>query len=94
MLQIKCPWCGLREGVEFHYHGEAHITRPSHEEENLENWVGYMYERENTAGWQRDLWSHDAGCGRYFNVIRNSITDEIADTYKIGEKPKALPKEG
>jgi hypothetical protein len=28
VLLIPCPWCGLRDEIEFSYGGEAHIVRP------------------------------------------------------------------
>ena len=33
MLNIECPWCGLRHETEFSYGGEAHIARPENPEE-------------------------------------------------------------
>ena len=30
---------------------------------------------------------HSAGCRKYFNATRHTVTYEILETYKIGEKP-------
>jgi heterotetrameric sarcosine oxidase delta subunit len=92
LLYIPCPWCGEREELEFHYHDEGHIVRPDVSVGDGE-WSSYLYERENVEGWQRDLWSHDAGCRRYFYVLRHSVTDEIGGAYKVGEKLPPLPAE-
>ena len=35
---------------------------------------------------------HAAGCRRWFNVLRDTVSHEIAATYRIGEKPP-LPGE-
>ncbi|MDG2416820.1 MAG: sarcosine oxidase subunit delta, partial [Pelagibacterales bacterium] len=33
---------------------------------------------------------HDHGCRRWFNVMRDTVSDEILATYKMGEeKPKS-----
>ena len=28
MQLIRCPWCGPREEVEYHYGGQAHVPLP------------------------------------------------------------------
>ena len=30
---------------------------------------------------------HAAGCRKYFNVTRHTVTYEILETYKVGERP-------
>ena len=30
---------------------------------------------------------HSAGCRKYFNATRHTVSYEILETYKIGEKP-------
>src|SRR5450830_1800314 len=35
---------------------------------------------------------HVAGCRQYFNVTRDTVTYEILETYKIGEKPQFTAK--
>jgi sarcosine oxidase delta subunit len=32
---------------------------------------------------------HVHGCGRFFNVARNTMTDTIVSSYKAGERPVA-----
>ena len=46
-----------------------------------------MFFRDNPRGLHHELWVHAAGCRRYFNVTRHTVTYEILETYKIGEKP-------
>lgn len=75
MLIIKCPWCGLRDETEFNYGGEAHIKRPLHTEKlSNEEWADYLFFRKNTKGSHDEQWCHTAGCGRWFDKNRNTVT--------------------
>ena len=78
MLIINCPYCGPRDEIEFHYGGEAYISRPSSSHKLTdEDWAEYLFMRTNTKGWHSERWSHSAGCRRWFNVQRNTVTNEI-----------------
>ena len=88
MFLIKCPWCGDRDQTEFSCHGEAHIERPINPSEiDDESWAQYVFFRDNKKGLHYERWIHDHGCRRWFNVVRNTITDEIILIYKMGERP-------
>lgn len=90
MLLIECPYCGLRDETEFSYAGEAHIARPLETEKlSHEEWADYLFMRSNPKGDHREQWLHAAGCRRYFNAVRDTVTYKIYATYKIGEKPPA-----
>ena len=43
--------------------------------------------RKNTKGPYLERWVHTHGCRRWFNVQRNTHTNEIIAVYKMGEKP-------
>ncbi|WP_020592622.1 sarcosine oxidase subunit delta family protein [Kiloniella laminariae] len=87
MLYIKCPWCGERDETEYHYGGEAHIARPENPDELTDaEWAEYVFMRTNTKGVHRERWVHSDGCRRWFNVARNTVTNEIVAVYKAGEK--------
>lgn len=90
MLLIPCPWCGSRPEIEFSYGGEAHLARPEHPEA-LDDaaWTAYLYLRSNPRGLHAERWRHARGCGRFFNALRDTTTDAIAVTYRIGEPPPA-----
>ncbi|VEA68735.1 Sarcosine oxidase delta subunit [Serratia rubidaea] len=90
MLHIWCPWCGEhREEEEFHPKGQAHIVRPADPDAcSDEEWGEYLFFRDNPRGVHRELWVHAAGCRKYFNVARNTVSYEILETYRIGEQPK------
>ena len=90
MLQIYCPHCQeLRAEEEFTCHGEAHIQRPP-EPESLsdEAWGDYLFFRKNPKGLHHEMWYHAAGCRRYFNVTRDTVSYVISETYPIGGVPR------
>ena len=91
MFVIKCPYCGDRDQTEFSCHGEAHIARPENPETLTdEEWGEYLFIRSNKKGIHYERWTHDHGCRRWFNVMRDTVSDEILATYKMGEeKPKS-----
>ncbi len=90
MLQVKCPYCGVRDISEFSCHGEAHISRPTATDKlSDKEWGDYVFFRTNPKGLHADRWMHVAGCRKWFNMLRNTATDEIIETYRIGEKPKS-----
>jgi heterotetrameric sarcosine oxidase delta subunit len=79
MLSIPCPWCGPRDEVEFSYGGEAHVSYPS-DSESLDDaaWSDYLFYRRNPAGPWAERWLHSAGCRRWFEVTRDTVTHEIS----------------
>jgi heterotetrameric sarcosine oxidase delta subunit len=91
MLLIECPWCGARDETEFRYGGEAHISRPE-EPDRLSDaqWAEYLFMRNNPKGLFAERWIHVAGCRRWFNAIRHTVTHRIVAVYKPGEsRPEA-----
>ncbi len=90
MLLIDCPWCGKRPEIEFAYGGQAHLVRPPRPAElSDQQWANYLYVRSNPRGLHAERWRHTHGCGRFFNALRDTTTDQFAATYRIGEKPPA-----
>ena len=87
MFLIHCPYCGEdREEEEFHAAGEAHLMRPVDPDACTdEEWGNYLYFRRNPRGLHRELWVHAAGCGKYFNIARDTATYVIHGSYCIGE---------
>jgi sarcosine oxidase, subunit delta len=86
MLLITCPYCGNRPEVEFHCGGEAHIARPD-DPSVLDDvqWADYLYNRTSDKGVHAERWLHVHGCGRWFNALRNTVSDAFLITYKMGE---------
>ncbi len=92
MLLIPCPYCGMeRPELEFRYGGEAHIVRPVDPDAvNDADWAEYLYFRSNRKGVLAERWRHAAGCGRFFNCLRDTASDRILATYKAGEPRPTL----
>lgn len=92
MLLLTCPCCGaVAEETEFHAGGQAHIERkagPEHSEADFEE---YLFLRNNPKGVHLERWRHQFGCGKWFNLVRDTRTLEIYGTYDIAAK--APPKE-
>ncbi len=86
MLLIPCPYCGPRPEIEFRYGGEAHIPRPARPSEiDDDAWAEFLYGRTNSKGLHAERWRHSHGCARFFNCVRDTVTDKIVATYKVGE---------
>ncbi len=91
MLIIDCPWCGRREQPEFSCHGQAHIARPQEPGQlSDEQWGDYVFFRDNTKGIHYERWVHTHGCRRWFNAVRDTVSDEFLATYKPGESPPVV----
>jgi sarcosine oxidase subunit delta len=90
MFIITCPYCGERDQSEFSYAGEAHIKRPEKPEAASDaEWAEFVFMRTNTKGVFAERWRHSAGCGKFFNALRNTATDRFLAVYRIGEpKPE------
>ncbi len=88
MLQVQCPWCGLRDEAEFSYGGEAHIVRPPEPAKlSDEDWAEYLFMQSNTKGRFAERWNHAHGCRRWFNAVRDTATNEFIATYQMGALP-------
>ena len=86
MLLIDCPYCGKRPEIEFSYGGEAHIARPADPSAlSDERWAEYLYLRTNPKGLHAERWRHSNGCGRFFNAVRDTMSDFFVTSYKTGE---------
>jgi sarcosine oxidase, subunit delta len=88
MLLISCPYCGARPEVEFHCGGEAHRARPAQAAQLTDQaWGEFLFYRTNTQGIHAERWVHAHGCGRWFNALRDTVTDRFIATYHMGESP-------
>jgi sarcosine oxidase, subunit delta len=85
---IPCPWCGSRAEVEFRYGGQAHLAYPD-DPDALDDraWAEFLFMRDNPQGSFAERWSHAAGCRRWFNVVRNTVTHEITASYRMTRQP-------
>ena len=93
MHLINCPYCGPRAEVEFHYGGEAHIARPADPAALSDaEWADFLFMRGNPKGVVYERWMHAAGCRRWFNVARDTVTYRILAVYEMGAAPPPLDR--
>ena len=94
MLLIHCPYCQEeRPELEFRNGGEAHIARSGNiMAQSDEAFEAFFYLRTNPKGLVYERWRHIHGCGRFFNAVRDSVTDKFLRVYKAGE-PQPSPDE-
>lgn len=78
MLLIPCQYCGPRNETEFKYGGQAGIAYPADPDVLTDAaWVEYLFLRDNPKGRWRERWVHTAGCRRWFDLERDTLTNEI-----------------
>jgi sarcosine oxidase subunit delta len=85
MLLIPCPHCGPRPENEFRHAGEAHLSRPPPDADDA-TWSDFLYMRGNPKGRIAERWRHVHGCGRFFNCVRDTVTDRIERSYPAGTR--------
>ena len=86
MLLIHCPYCEEnRPELEFANAGEAHLVRPRDMSEMSDDeFEKYFFIKDNPKGLSLERWRHAHGCGRFFNAIRNTVSDKFLKVYKAG----------
>lgn len=85
-MRLPCPLCGERDRREFYYQGAAvMLDRPARDADR-QAWDDYLHNRDNPAGETRDLWHHEAGCGAWIVVSRNTVTHAVTDAQLVGGK--------
>jgi sarcosine oxidase subunit delta len=94
MLLIRCPYCEEeRPELEFRNAGEAHIARSqgiaATSDDDFEK---FLFIRSNPRGLIAERWRHIHGCARFFNAVRDTVTDKFVTTYKAGEPKPDLSK--
>ena len=87
MLLIPCPYCKMeRPELEYRHAGEAHVARPADPASvDDKDWSEYLYFRANPKGVMVERWRHVNGCGRFFNCVRDTVSDKILTTYPAGQ---------
>ena len=72
---ITCPICGRRDLYEFRFGGEVRGPRPDEEGLTPEAYAQYVHMRTNAGGPQNEWWFHRDGCGRWFTIWRDTLTN-------------------
>lgn len=81
MLILTCPHCGVQaDETELAAGGEAHLKRhgPGSSEDEF---LGYMFHRQNPKGPHFERWRHSYGCGKWFLAARDTATMQVFGTY-------------
>ena len=81
---VRCPNCGDRSVYEFRFGGEVK-TRPALDAPDGD-WLAYRYHRANEAGVQKEWWFHRSGCKQWLQAVRNTVTNEVLETFLPGKK--------
>ena len=82
MINIPCPWCGPRPQTEFAYGGDATKHRPALSDD-LNEWLAFAYLRDNPCGDHKELWHHNAGCGQWILVRRDTRTHVVFEGQRL-----------
>ena len=82
---LRCPHCGDRSVYEFRFGGEVN-ERPSPDAPEG-TWLDYTYNRVNAAGVQTEWWYHRSGCKQWIKAVRNTVTNEVLQTFYPEDKP-------
>ncbi|MGI9070465.1 MAG: sarcosine oxidase subunit delta [Bryobacteraceae bacterium] len=80
---LPCPNCGERSVYEFRFGGEIK-QRPALDAP-AEEWADYRFNRVNAAGVQTEWWFHSSGCRQWLQAVRNTVSNEVLQTYLPGE---------
>lgn len=84
-MRLRCPICGERDVREFYYQGAAVMVCRPDPDAGEAAWDDYLHLRDNAPGDLDELWSHDAGCGAWLRVTRNTVTHVIKDVVLAAE---------
>lgn len=89
-MRFPCPHCGPRDLREFSYAGNAlQLARPAPDADPAA-WDDYVHNRENPAGRSRELWYHEAGCGAWLVIERDTVTHAVYRVDLASEARAAL----
>lgn len=72
MLQIPCPYCGVRDEDEYRFGGESRIAGPTLEADDAA-WAGYLFNRINPKGIAFERWLHEAPSATAAYDLRKSV---------------------
>jgi sarcosine oxidase subunit delta len=94
MLRIACPYCGVRDQIEFAYGGDAVSGFPDLAVADLDRWSDAVFIRDYPRGEHREFWQHQHGCRQWLHVVRDTVTHEIASVAPAREATRAANGDG
>jgi sarcosine oxidase subunit delta len=80
---LPCPNCGPRSVYEFRFGGEVKATPAL--SAPISEWQKFRFQRANAAGIQTEWWFHRSGCHQWLQAKRNTISNEVLETFLPGE---------
>ena len=80
---LPCPNCGNRSVYEFRFGGEVKPTPAS--DASVSEWQNYRFNRVNDSGVQTEWWFHRSGCRQWLQAVRNTISNEVLESFLPGE---------
>lgn len=80
---VPCPNCGSRSVYEFRFGGE--LRQVPANDAPLAEWMNYRFNRVNIAGVQTEWWFHRAGCQQWLMAVRNTVSNEVLESFLPGE---------
>ena len=83
-MRIPCPICGNRDRREFYYQGAASMLDRPAPDAGTDAFADWLHLRDNPAGRVRDLWYHEAGCGAWLVVDRDTVTHQVFGAARAG----------
>ena len=85
-MRLTCPLCGERDRREFHCIGGAELLdRPAAGAADAA-WDAYLHLRANPAGPSAELWQHEAGCGAWLRVERDTLSHAVLSVALCAEE--------
>ena len=81
---VPCPNCGRRSVYEFRFGGEVRQAPASDAPPDV--WMNYRFNRVNAAGVQTEWWFHRSGCQKWLLAVRNTVSNEVLESFLPGEK--------
>ncbi len=91
MKLLNCPINGTRPISEFIFGGEYREMPNPDASSDLE-WAAYVHYRDNAPGVKKEWWYHSAS-GTWFIAKRNTLTDEVLETYLLNQPGKKMTEE-
>ncbi len=85
MLQIPCPYCGLRSEHEFICTGEAGARPARPDALDDAAWADHLYHRDNPDVPVLEHWWHVHGCRAWLWLRRDPHTQEIVQASAGGQ---------
>jgi sarcosine oxidase, subunit delta len=81
---LPCPNCGKRSVYEFRFGGE--VKQGPAANASPREWQDHRFNRVNAAGIQTEWWFHRSGCRQWLEAVRNTVSNEVLETFLPGEK--------